>query len=190
MKLGRFKYFKTSEELKIIINGEVSEALQVVGDKALERLDEIILRDVYTYDYFPNIRYYGGFAGGANEGFEQPTFEFRYAWEKFIEAKMGGTSELSIKYDSSQVGSAHNSIVTGTNVSKYLAQILNVDGFTSGLMVGIPAGVLSSSDAGTQRNVSKYRQPYWTNFMKEMSQGRKIRNWLKAELKSQGLDVS
>jgi len=183
MKLGRIKYIKNPEELKAVVNAEVAEALNEVGDKALKRLDEIILRDIYLQEYYPNVRYYGGGSGSSKTRTATPTFQFRQAWNKFVENKLNGQSEMSIKYDSSRVGSSHNSIVDGTDVSEYLNEILNVSGFTSGLSVG-------SLELGTLRNVSKYRQPYWDNFIREMSTGRKIRTWLKEELKSQGLDVS
>lgn len=189
MALGRLKYIRNSGDLRAIVNAEVERALEKVGDKALRRLDEIIVRDIYAYEYFPNVRYVSG--GGTNQRDSngeqirsaQPTFQFRKAWLKHIEKVFGNNkSELSIQYDPTKIGDSHNSIVDGQDVSEWLDEILNVDGFTSPLSVG-------SMERGNMRNVSKYRQPYWDNFMKEMTQGRKIRQWLKEELNSQGLDV-
>ena len=191
MKLKRLKYARNKQELTTYIQAEMAEVLNDVGDEMLGRLDEIIVRDVYTYDYFPNIRYWGltKFDVEDNAGFlaAQPTFQFRDAWRK--EIGTGNPASVSIKFDSSQIGKEHNSIIEPKrDVSEYIADILNVDRFTSDLQFGRPPGKFSHNDPGTLRHVSKMRKPYWDNFMREM-RGGSVRKWIKEKAQRQGLNI-
>ena len=73
-------------------------------------------------------------------------------------------------------------------MSEYIADILNVDGFTSYLQFGRPPGKFSHNDPGTLRHVSKMRKPYWDNFMREM-RGGSVRKWIKEKAQRQGLNI-
>lgn len=189
--MKRLKYAKNKQELRAYIQQEFTEVFDDVVDKMLVRLDEIIVRDVYTYDYYPNIRYWGLTKFDAEEGNgitgAKPTFQFRRAWKK-DNASTTETPSVGIKFDQSEIGSEHNSIIKRTSMAPFIAEILNVDGYTSELQFGIPPGTRSSTDPGSLRHVSKIRQPYWDNFVKEMRRGR-VRKWLKEAALAKGLDV-
>ena len=192
MTTTKLKYtIKNSGQLRTVIKAEIEKALEKISDKAMGDLDDIIMKDVYLNDYFPNIRYYGGsfYDEEVLRGTYEPTWQFREAWKKTISSESEKTS-LSIFYDPNYIEKdAHKSILNDRDISQWLDRILNVDGYTSELEFGRPPGTLDANDPGTLRHVSKLRKPYWDNFLVKMVREGKIREWLKQELKSQGLDV-
>lgn len=174
--MKRLKYIKNKQDLRAVIQQEFSEVFDDVANRMMERLDEIIVRDTYTYDYYPNKRYWGG--NGT------PTFEFRESWKKTNDLGINNLS-VGIEFDPSGISHAHDSIIKyGGNpldVSTFLAELLNVDGYTSSL------AWMNSKGEGVM--VSKRRKPYWDNFIKEMTKGGKIRSWIKQEALAKGLNV-
>lgn len=159
----------------------------------LNQLQEQILKDVYYYDYFPNMQYYGGEGEGYGDpsyGWHEPTFEFLEAWVKeTIKARKGGESSISIKFDPKMLTkSVHKSLEDGRDVRRYLAQILNVDGYTSGMTVG-SIGNPERGIEDTVRNVSKLRRPYWNRFVAKMKKGT-FRNIIKKQAAAKGIKLT
>ena len=134
-KLG---YIKNKDSLIAKLRKDMKPVMKDTGDIMMEDLQEQIKKDVYMNDYFPNIQYYGGDYSEYGEQPEAyPTFEFLYAWDLGINKK-GDSPSIEIKFDSKVLSKKPHRSLTNPSFDprKYLAEILNVDGVTSGLQVG------------------------------------------------------
>lgn len=186
--MRRTKYIETKNQLIAEVEKTLKPVLDRVGERLLEDLQEQIENDVYFYDYFPNMRYHGVNSWDEEYGFAQPTFDFLEAW-KVVSSKLQKNSLIEIKYDAKNMSTkAHKSIVTKKNMKWQLNKILNVDGYTSGLMVGS----IGNEEMGikpTIRNVSKLRKPYWNNFIKKIKSKSLISKYMKQEAKKLGVNL-
>lgn len=188
--MKRTKYIETKQELTAEIMKLTKRALNKLGDKLLDELSEQILKDTYNADYMPNMVYYGGKYGDDNYGFYEPTYEFLEAWNKTINAsKAKNESSISIGYNPKALSAKpHRSIVTGKDVRKNLANMLDVEGYTSSLEVGSMGNPEMGIEA-TIRNVSKYRRPYWKNFMNKLRKRGLMRKLIQQSAKEEKLKL-
>lgn len=158
----------------------------------LDDLRNQIDKDVYKNEYFPNKRYYEeSIYEEEDDNYSSfPTGEFMDAWDldTYKNASFLGSKNavVVISYTSSKISSdPHRSIIhkkgkKGKDVKLYLDKILNVNGYTSSLMVG---------KGNNRRNVSKLRKPYWDNFIKKIKSKSLISKYMKQEAKNQGITL-
>jgi len=188
--MPRAKYIRNKQELIALLNVEMEKTLNKVVEAMEGELKNQIEKDTYQADYFPNIQYYGKTSmddDGSGQLDAYPTFEFLDAWKKNAGVDpTSGRPSVSIEFDPNKLSAMpHRALKGGHDVRKNLADILNLayegyePGYTSGLMVGRPEGTIASDDPGTMRNVSKFRRPFWTNFIKRMTTGGIIRKLIK-----------
>lgn len=163
-----------------------------MGEKLLDDLRDQIDKDVYKNEYYPNKQYYEEsiYQEEDDDYSSFPTGEFMDAWEldtyknaTFLKVK---GSVISISYDPSNMSAdPHRSIVhkkrrKGKDMRLLLGRILNVNGYTSSLMVG---------KGGSRRHVSKLRKPYWDNFIKKIKSKSLISKYMKQESKKLGITL-
>lgn len=182
--MKKTKYIETKNQLIAEIEKTLSPVLEKVGERLLDDLREQISKDTYKYDYYPNKRYYTKsiYQEDDDNYSSFPTGEFIEAW-KVTKGKNKKDSIIQIKYDAKRMSRvAHRSIVDNRDARWYLDRILNVDGYTSPLMVG-------SFEEGTIRPVSKLRKPYWDNFIKKIKSKSLISKYMKQEAKKLGITL-
>jgi len=185
--MARFKYVRNKQELLFAIKQEMQETLDRVSERMNQALGEQIESDVYQPGGLPNLVYHGGENQGGyadpNRGEYYPTFEFLEAW-KIVSNPAPGKAAVAIEFDPSKLTKDAHMGLGGSDPRRNFADIMNLaymgyaSGYTSGLTVG---GYNPVTKEDTTRFVSKYRHPYWTNFIKKMTTGGKIRQWTKEE---------
>lgn len=144
------------------LNSVIEEVLESVSKRVLDALKQHIYKDTYKFEYWPNRMYH---SRGAGDGY--PTFQFLDAW-KLSEMKRtvsGAVKELF--YDYSGMDFEAESWLHGSrwgDARENLAEILNVAGYTSSLMVSSVVGHYVPND----RPFSKFRAPYYDLFITDM----------------------
>lgn len=154
---------KSDAQLRLMM-GQVSEAvIESVSEIILKKLQDNIWRDTYMSDYYPNVEYYGGSG--------KPTGQFvsAFQWSRIFYSIKKLTRELyydpsDMKYDPDTY--LHGSKVGG-DARESLADILNVDGYTSSWNW-------------------KKRKPYWDNTIRELFEGKIIEKEFQKALKQYG----
>jgi hypothetical protein len=149
--------------IDITNSGELTDILWEFGEKivndmskkARAKLDESIWKNVYTFDYFPNMAYiYPG--NSPNEFF--PTFQFRKAWRIRESLVQLFAYEKTLEYNPENMEFDPDKGIHGSEEfgdrREYLAEDLNV------------SGVSPTSAYG-----NKHRAPYWDMFIEELFDG-------------------
>lgn len=174
--MKRAKYIRNQSGLKAILDEKFKPILKKIGEEVVDELKNQIFKDTYFNEYYPNKVYASG-----SYGFASPTFAFLNSW-KSISMTRGSSPFVKIYYDPKR-NDLHTSYVTGEYVTEYMDEILNVDGYTSGLMTQFVR------EGETPRYVSKRRKPYWDNFEKRMTGGGVMRKIIKQKAKENGINL-
>lgn len=143
-------------ELMVALNEIVNEVMPPIQKEISEELDRNILGLIYYLDYFPN-HYYLDKTG-------QPSWQFRYAFKwKDEPISNAGVSKI-LYYDWQSLSYRPEIFMHGSpqggDARENLADILNIEGYDSGLFGG------------------KLRGAFWKNTMDDLLSGT-IENWFK-----------
>jgi hypothetical protein len=150
----------------------VDSVLEDVSGKVLNLLKEHIYRDVYRLEYFPNKIYHGTsyedkMGGGKSTFHSYPTFQFLDAWKLSDMKNVVNGSVKELFYDWSGMDFDAETWLHGSkwgDARENLAEILNVYGYTSSLMVSSVVGHYVPND----RPFSKLRAPYYELFLVDL----------------------
>lgn len=183
MDIGELKKmtdFKNENELLKHMSLIISRAIGRIILRMAADLKKQILEDVYYEDYFPNQMYFDD--GGRPTGSRHPTWEFLNSWDTSPVINRGNEIYAELFFNPKKLSLdtdkwKHGSPISG-DARDNLADILDLAfnnyqaGYTSGLMVG-------------DRHMSKFRKPYWENFIKNMFDKGQIEEWFIEELEKE-----